>query len=446
MSTKRPGEEENGNNGVADAKKPKSDLPSGILLFCGATDWDDVGRKTGQLPRSPNTIWVPHRLAALENVQVEAVSSGPCAVHQFAITDEGKVYAWGRNEKGQLGLNDLRDRKCPTLIESLSEHRVTAAAVGRNHSLFLTDQGKVFACGDNKAGQVGVGLKAGGIIKAPQLLTYDGAPACRISCGIDFSGLVDIKGNVWMWGSPDNGQCGNNTEGKFIEKAGKESLHYVETPERVSLFVEKDPKTKKVTPIPAVNVKEISCGNQHTVVIDDRFRAFSWGFGGYGRLGHSETGNELVPRLIKFLDGPRRGIRKVVSGGQFNMAVAEVAGTVYMWGQYTSSKEANMYPKPVADLSGWNIRHIACNTKGWMIAAEESVLGCAPSPCFGEMGMGEFKKSSANPVEITKLDPVYVHATGMGVSHSVFIARNDSDEDKKALEKYKVLDQTDLDK
>ena len=60
--------------------------------------------------------------------------------------------------------------------------------------------------------------------------------------------------------------------------------------------------------------------------------------------------------------------------------------------------------------------------------------------------MGEFKKSSANPVEITKLDPVYVHATGMGVSHSVFIARNDSDEDKKALEKYKVLDQTDLDK
>jgi alpha-tubulin suppressor-like RCC1 family protein len=47
-----------------------------------------------------------------------------------------------------------------------------------------------------------------------------------------------------------------------------------------------------------------------------RFQAFSWGFGGYGRLGHSETGNELVPRLIKFLDGPRRGIRSVVAGGK----------------------------------------------------------------------------------------------------------------------------------
>jgi len=59
--------------------------------------------------------------------------------------------------------------------------------------------------------------------------------------------------------------------------------------------------------------------------------------------------------------------------------------------------------------------------------------------------MGENKKSSAQPVEITKLDSVYVHAVGMGVSHSVFIARNEKDEEKKALEKFKLLDQSDLD-
>ena len=60
--------------------------------------------------------------------------------------------------------------------------------------------------------------------------------------------------------------------------------------------------------------------------------------------------------------------------------------------------------------------------------------------------MGENKKSSANPVEISKLENVFVHAVGMGVSHSVFIVKNDTDEDKKALEKYKILDQSDLDK
>ena len=60
--------------------------------------------------------------------------------------------------------------------------------------------------------------------------------------------------------------------------------------------------------------------------------------------------------------------------------------------------------------------------------------------------MGENKKSSACAVEITKLENVFVHTCGMGVSHSVFLARNDSEDDKKALEKYKVLDQSELDK
>ena len=400
---KRPADDENGDNGVTETKKSKSvsishfktrtksgfselylqDVPSGILLFSGATDWDDVGRKTGQLPRSPNTIWQPVRLAALEDVQIEFVSSGPSAVHTFAISTEGKVYSWGRNEKGQLGQNDLKDRKCPTLVTALDGYRVVKAAAGRNHSLFLTDKGQVLACGDNRFGQCGV--KDSQMYKAPRLVTYDGPPALRIACGADFSAMVDVQGNVWTWGSPEYGQCGNNTEGKYIEKAGRETFHYVEEPYKVSLFVEKDPKSKQVTPIRSVNVKEISCGNNHAVVIDDRKRAFSWGFGGYGRLGHSETGNEMVPRLIKFLDGPRRGIQSVMAGGQFNLAISEIPGTVYMWGQYTTSKEANMYPKPIADLSGWMVRSLACGTKGWMIAADDSVIGCSPSPCFGEL-------------------------------------------------------------
>jgi alpha-tubulin suppressor-like RCC1 family protein len=125
--------------------------------------------------------------------------------------------------------------------------------------------------------------------------------------------------------------------------------------------------------------------NTAMIFTDERFRAFSWGFGGYGRLGHSATVDEQTPRLMKSLDGPRRGIKKVVAGGQFSLAISECPGTCYMWGQYTSSKEANMYPKPIMDLSGWNIRSIGCSAKGWMIAADDSVIGCAGSPCFGEL-------------------------------------------------------------
>ena len=71
-------------------------------------------------------------------LQIEFVSSGPCSVHIFAITETGAVYSWGRNDKGQLGLGDTKDRKCPTLVEALSGYRVVKIATGKNHSLFLT--------------------------------------------------------------------------------------------------------------------------------------------------------------------------------------------------------------------------------------------------------------------------------------------------------------------
>ena len=50
-------------------------------------------------------------------------------------------------------------------------------------------------------------------------------------------------------------------------------------------------------------------------------------------------------------------------GAAFNIAQSEIKGMVQMWGTYAPNKEANMYPKPVQDLSGWNVRSIACNTK-----------------------------------------------------------------------------------
>merc|ERR1712142_649361 len=272
-----------------------------------------------------------------------------------------------------------------------------------------------------------------------------GPPIVRIACGAEFSVMVDVAGGVYTWGHPEHGQLGNNTDGQSLEKAGRIDFHFEYVPTKVIMYVEKDPKTKQVTPITGVVIKEISCGNNHTVAVDERNRAFSWGFGGYGRLGHSQTNDEQVPRLIKFLDGPRRGIKKISCGGQFNIALSEIPGTCYMWGQYTTAKEANMYPKPICDLSGWTIRAFACSGKGWMVAADDSVIGCAPSPCYGELAMGENKKSSACPVEVKSLDKVYVLDVGMGVAHSIFLARNETEADKKAIESYDVLDQSSLD-
>jgi alpha-tubulin suppressor-like RCC1 family protein len=67
---------------------------------------------------------------------------------------------WGRNENGQLGQGDTETRYVPTIVAGLEEHNIVQIAVGKAHSLFLTDRGVVYSCGDNKMGQLGQGNKA----------------------------------------------------------------------------------------------------------------------------------------------------------------------------------------------------------------------------------------------------------------------------------------------
>lgn len=44
----------------------------------------------------------------------------------------------------------------------------------------------------------------------------------------------------------------------------------------------------------------------------------------------------------------------------FMVSVITSTGVLYLWGQTKNTGEANMYPKPINDLSGWNIRGIGC--------------------------------------------------------------------------------------
>ena len=81
--------------------------------------------------------------------------------------------------------------------------------------------------------------------------------------------ILDKNGGVWSWGHPEYGQLGHNTDGSFLEKAGKTTFHYIYSPEKIHMWVEKDPKAKSPTPITGVVIKEISCGNNHAVAIGE---------------------------------------------------------------------------------------------------------------------------------------------------------------------------------
>jgi alpha-tubulin suppressor-like RCC1 family protein len=78
--------------------------------------------------------------------------------HSLALNTQGKIYAWGSNDSGQLGLGDSgysTNRIIPTLVAPELTFRTIAA--GYTHSLALDSKGKLYAWSLNDEGRLGLG-------------------------------------------------------------------------------------------------------------------------------------------------------------------------------------------------------------------------------------------------------------------------------------------------
>ncbi|XP_075696677.1 protein RCC2 [Rhinoderma darwinii] len=410
----------------------------GQLLIFGATNWDLIGRKEVPKPQVAyrhlgQNLWGPHRYGCLTGVKVRTVASGPCSAHSILITTEGKVWSWGRNEKGQLGHGDIKRVDAPKLVESIQEEVFVYVSCGRNHTLALTENGSVYAFGENKMGQLGLGNKTDAVSSPAQIL-YNGQPITKVACGAEFSMIMDCKGNLYSFGCPEYGQLGHNSDGKYIARAQRIEYDCELIPRRIAIFIEKT-KDGQVLPVTNVVVRDIACGTNHTLALDSQKRVFSWGFGGYGRLGHTEQKDEMVPRLVKLFDFPGRGASHIYAGATSSFAVSEMGG-LYFWGATNTSRDSTMYPKTVQDLCGWKVRTLACGKSSIIVAADDSTISWGPSPTFGELGYGDSKaKSSTTAQEVKTLDGIYTEQVAMGYSHTLIVARDETEQDKEKLKK-----------
>ncbi|MDR2152809.1 MAG: hypothetical protein LBO72_08310 [Helicobacteraceae bacterium] len=144
-------------------------------------------------------------VSSLEGKKIVAIAAGD--YHSLALSDEGKVYATGVNEYGQLGLNDYDDREVFTLVSSLSDKRVVAIAAGRYHSLALDNRGKVYATGGNKKSQLGLGG-----YNNRKIFTFisslGGKNIAAISAGTEHSLALDSGGKVYAAGENSLAQLG----------------------------------------------------------------------------------------------------------------------------------------------------------------------------------------------------------------------------------------------
>eukprot|EP01116_Phalansterium_solitarium_P019257 TRINITY_DN5320_c0_g3_i1.p1 TRINITY_DN5320_c0_g3~~TRINITY_DN5320_c0_g3_i1.p1 ORF type:complete len:463 (-),score=215.22 TRINITY_DN5320_c0_g3_i1:406-1794(-) len=147
---------------------------------------------------------LPRLITALVGKRIVAISAGD--FHSLVLTSDGKVYTFGCNDSGQLGLGDSSNRRQPTLVEALAAEKVTAIAAGFRHSLVLTATGRVYAFGSGDGGRLGLGSDTSNR-KTPTLV--DGVPnATAIAAGAEHSLVANDKGEVYAFGRGRHGQLG----------------------------------------------------------------------------------------------------------------------------------------------------------------------------------------------------------------------------------------------
>jgi E3 ubiquitin-protein ligase HERC4 len=143
-----------------------------VLLTDGSEVWSCGSNEKGQCGQETSSTR-PARIDSLSvpGLRVTQVACGHS--HSLALTAEGLLYAWGSNEHGQLGVSPSSTSHLgqPRPIESLPpDMKVLQVACGGHHNLALMNSGRVFSWGSNRYGQLG--LRATALMTLSQPLVH----------------------------------------------------------------------------------------------------------------------------------------------------------------------------------------------------------------------------------------------------------------------------------
>jgi hypothetical protein len=145
-------------------------LGDGTVWAWGSNDHGKLGNGDSGGPEvsTPSQVMDPFTPSQPFD-RVIAVAAGD--THSLALRDDGTVWAWGENAEGQVGNGSVTNFETRPVLAATAPPNVVAIAAGL-HSLALTGGGEVWAWGRNDLGQLGIG-SADGFLPHPVAIRVD---------------------------------------------------------------------------------------------------------------------------------------------------------------------------------------------------------------------------------------------------------------------------------
>ena len=237
----------------------------------------------GAVVREHQNYATPERVAGLMGTRVRHIACG--RTHSIAVDADGRLHSWGGNDDGALGHGDRVSRAAPTLCEALAGVVVVGVACGSRHTLALVIDTSERAPAADERSRGGFGA---GVARA-------------------YSSLAPSDGTLFSWGWGAYGQLGHGDVSNRLEPA-------------------------LVAALEAVPIGQLACGYRHSMVVaaTEPREVWAWGWGHDGQLGTGTLKDEILPQSVDGL--PATGRIELRLGGRHSLALCD-DGKVYAWGK-----------------------------------------------------------------------------------------------------------------
>lgn len=405
---------------------PSLPKPSGSVLSCGQGEVGQLGLGEDVMEKT--------RPALIDGLKdIVDISAG--GMHNLCLTRKGEVYSFGCNDEGALGRatadeegSEFEPRKIELPAPCLK------ISAGDSHSACLLNDGRVYAWGSFRDSHGNMGLTLEGNKRLP-IEVIPGIKSVDIASGGDHLVILTENGHIYTVGCAEQGQLGRiSTRAASGEsRRGKTDLLQ---PGVVTL------KGKKV-------LADAIWASTYCTYFKDRNTAkiFAFGLNNYCQLGIPNPSENVVkpvfvPELTSFTDV------KTVTGGQHHTLVLKNDQKVYVIGRKEYGRlglgdvaEDAKVLTLVDTLADKTVSEIACGESTSFAVTDRGELYAWGMGSNQQLGTGN-EDDEKKPVQITskQVQGKKILKVSSGGQHSLFLVEEKPSKDptpvveKKAAE------------